>query len=61
VPLINKHRRLYERANGILLDEIPQEEAHERIGLLTLIAGIRPVAQFLGVEETDRLRLEREF
>src|SRR5689334_2289795 len=54
VPLTNKQRRLHERAKGILLDETSQEDAHERIGLLTVIAGIRPVALFLSVEEPDR-------
>jgi hypothetical protein len=61
VPLTNKQRRLYERARAILLDETPQEDAHERIGLLTVVAGIRPVALFLGVEDRSRLRLERVF
>ena len=57
MPLTDKQRRLYELANRILLDESPQEDAHERVGLLTVIAGIRPVALFLGAEEADRLRL----
>ena len=61
MPLTDKQRRLYGRANGILLDEIPQEDAHEWVGLLTVIADIRPVALFLGVEEPDRLQLERVF
>jgi hypothetical protein len=61
VPLTNKQRRLHERANGILLDENCQEDAHERIGLLTVIAEIRPVALFLGVEEPDRIQLDRIF
>ena len=61
MPLTDKQRRLYGLANGIPLDEIPQEDAHERVGLLTVIADIRPVALFLGVEEPDRLQLERVF
>jgi hypothetical protein len=61
VPLTNKQRRLHERSNGILLDEHSQEDAHERIGLLTVIAGIRPVALFLGVEGRDQIQLERIF
>jgi hypothetical protein len=61
MPLTDKQRRLYELANRILLEESPQEDAHERVGLLTVIAGIRPVALFLGVEEADRLRLEWVF
>jgi len=61
MPLTGQQRQLYERASGIILDEIPQEDAHERVGLLTVIAGVRPVALFLGVEEPDRLELERVF
>jgi hypothetical protein len=60
-PLTYKQRRLYGRTDGILLDEIPQEDAHERVGLLTVIADMRPVALFLGVEEPDRLQIERLF
>jgi hypothetical protein len=50
---------LYDKTSRILLSEIPQHDAHERVGLLSVIAGVRAVALFLAPEETDAQKLRR--
>src|SRR5579871_1303260 len=55
------HLRLYENCRGIPLDDDCWMDAHERVGLLTVIVGAREVALFLGIDESDRSRLGRVF
>jgi hypothetical protein len=53
MALSRNMQRIYEKASRILLEDAPAHDALERVGLLTLIAGIRTVALFLGIKETD--------
>jgi hypothetical protein len=57
MALSRKQRQLYEQASHILLDEHPAQDAHERVGLLTVITGVRPLAVFLGIDESDAKKL----
>jgi hypothetical protein len=50
MALIKKSREVWQGIRGILLNDL---DASEHVGLLTVIAGIRPVALFLGVADAE--------
>jgi hypothetical protein len=52
-------KRIYEESSRILLAEVPEQDANERISLLTVIAGVRPVALFLDMDEPNKSALAR--
>jgi hypothetical protein len=53
MALIKKSREIWQEIRGILLDDTPNLDASEHVGLLTLITGVRPVALFLGVADSE--------
>ena len=53
MALTETQRKLYEQTRRTVLDDVPELDAHEHVGLLTVVAGLRPVALFLGIAESD--------
>jgi hypothetical protein len=53
LALIKKSREIWQEVRGILLDDVPNLDASEHVGLLTVIAGVRPVGLFLGVADSE--------
>ena len=52
MALIKKSREIWQEIRGIVLDDAPNLDASEHVGLLTVIAGVRPVGLFLGVADS---------
>jgi hypothetical protein len=53
MALIKKSREIWQEVRGILLDDTPNLDTSEHVGLLTVIAGVRPVGLFLGVADSE--------
>jgi hypothetical protein len=59
MPLVKKSKWVWQEIGGILLSEAPNLDASEHIGILTVIAGVRPVALLLDVADSEIERLVR--
>jgi hypothetical protein len=59
MALIKKSREVWREIRGILLDDAPNLDASEHVGLLTVIGGVRPVGLFLGVADSEVENLVR--
>lgn len=57
--LVKRSRDVWEEVAGILLSDTPNLDASEHVGILTVIAGVRPVALLLDVADSDIKRLVR--
>jgi len=51
--LIKKSREIWHEIRGMHLSDAPNLDASEHVGLLTVIAGIRPVGLFLDVADSE--------
>jgi hypothetical protein len=59
MPLTPKSRNVWQGVSEILLSDVPNLDASEHVGLLTVIAGIRPVALLLDVADLEVKKLVR--
>lgn len=57
--LNEQQRQVYVKVGKILLAESPELDAKERVGLLTVLAGARRIAVFLGIESPNQVELSR--
>ena len=57
MALVGKAREIWQEISGILLSEAPNLDASEHVGLLTVIAGMRHVALFLDVADSEVKKL----
>jgi hypothetical protein len=55
--LIKKSREIWREVGEIFLEDAPNLDASEHIGLLTVVAAIRPVGLFLGVPDSEAEKL----
>jgi hypothetical protein len=53
MALINQSREIWQEIGGTPLDDVPNLDASEHVGLLTVIAGIRRVSLFLDVADSE--------
>jgi hypothetical protein len=59
MALIRKSHEIWQEIRGILLSDASNLDASEHVGLLTVIAGVRPVALFLDVANAEVEKLTR--
>jgi hypothetical protein len=59
MALTPKSREVWHEISGIPLNDVPNLDASEHVGLLTVIAGISQVALFLDVADSEVKRLVR--
>jgi len=59
MALIEKSLEIWQEISGIFLSDAPNLDASEHVGLLTVIAGIRPVALFVDVADSEVEKLIR--
>ena len=59
MALIRKSREIWREISGVLLSDTPNLDASEHVGLLTVIAGIRPGALVLDVGDSEVKKLVR--
>jgi len=57
MALVGKAREIWQEISGILLSDAPNLDASEHVGLLTVIAGMRHVALFLDVADSEVKKL----
>ena len=57
MALTKKSWEIWQEVSGILLSNTPNFDATEHVGLLTVIAGVRPVALFLDVADSEVKKL----
>jgi hypothetical protein len=57
MALNKKLRHAWQQVSGILLNDSPEQDANEHVGLLTVMARVRSVALFLGISETNARKL----
>jgi len=57
MALNKQSQRVWQKASGILLNEVLELDANEHVGLLTVIGGMRSVALFLSISDTDATKL----
>jgi len=56
---MRRTRQAWQQVSGILLNDNIEHDANEHVGLLTVIAGVRSVALFLDIADTNAKRLVR--
>jgi hypothetical protein len=59
MALKKKSREIWHELRGILLSDAPNLDASEHVGLLTVLAGVRPVALLLDVSDAEVEKLTR--
>jgi hypothetical protein len=59
MALKKKSREIWKEIRGILLSDAPNLDASEHVGLLMVIAGVRPVGLFLDVADSEIKKLAR--
>jgi hypothetical protein len=57
MALIKTSRQIWHEIRGILLNDAPNLDASEHVGLLTVIAGVRPFALFLDLADSEVKKL----
>ena len=59
MALVKKAREIWQEVSEILLSDAPNLDASEHVGLLTVIAGVRPVALFADFADSEVEKLVR--
>jgi hypothetical protein len=59
MPLVKKSREVWKEIGGILLSDTLNLDASEHVGILTVIAGVRPISLLLQVADSESKTLIR--